>query len=621
MQPIIFLVQEENMMKTVRDFLKDKYPDIPVYQDLPGQDVELMTKLVEQNTEIVIARGGTAENIRKFGLPVTVVDIPVTGFDIIRSVEKARRYGRRIAAISTSDITKGVETLGPILDVDIRMYHINKIGESEALVRAAFADGADVVIGGYATVKAARKNNLPAEFILITEEAILQAVEEARRISQVQNQEKARANMFRALLDYAYEGIVSVNSDNQIVMFNPVAESILGVETEKVTGQNIGNVWPELDMEKVISQGKEELGQILKVKEIDILCNKVAISVQGKVTGAVATFQEVSQIQMMEERIRRRIYAHGHVATFTFNDIIGKNQTIQRTIAMAKEYAITDSSVVILGESGTGKEIFAQSIHNYSKRRNGPFVAVNCAALPGQLLESELFGYVGGAFTGASQRGKPGLFEAAHGGTLLLDEIAEMDYQTQGKLLRVLQERQIMRLGSDKVIPVNVRVLAATNKNLKKLVREKVFRLDLYYRLNVLKLRIPPLCERPEDIKELAEKFLNDHRGISKPHLRLSQEAIRELCSYQWPGNIRELQNIMERVATLHKQTVVEAGTIKMLLSDEAGEEFIEEYQTDEAANIRQALALTGGNYSEAARALGISRSTLWRKLKKLGLK
>ncbi|MDD2498046.1 MAG: sigma 54-interacting transcriptional regulator [Desulfitobacteriaceae bacterium] len=621
MSQIAFLVVEESLMKIVNEFLEIKYPDIPVYQEIPDRFAELVKKLVGQGTQIIIARGGTAKSLRKLGLPITVVDIPVTGFDIIQVVEKARRYGRNIAVISTLDITKGIETLGPILDVDIRTYYIDQVGENETIVRNAFADGADVVIGGYATVEAAHKNNFSAELMLMTEEAIFQAVEEARRILHVQNQEKGRANLFRALLDYAYEGIVSVNSDNQILTFNPVAENILGVKTETVAGENISNVCPELDMEKVISQGKEEIGQILKVKDMDILCNKVAISVQGKVIGAVATFQEVSQIQMMEERVRKRFYADGHVANFTFNDIIGKNQAFQRIISMAKEYAITDFSVVILGESGTGKEVFAQSIHNYSKRRNGPFVAVNCAALPGQLLESELFGYVGGAFTGANQKGKPGLFEVAHEGTLLLDEIAEMDYQTQGKLLRVLQERQIMRLGSDKVIPINVRVLAATNKNLKKLVNEKLFRHDLYYRLNVLKLRIPPLREHPEDIQELAEKFLNNNYSIIKHNLRLSQEAIRELCRYKWPGNIRELQSIMERVIALHKQTVVDADTIRMLLAEEAEEEYIEDYDSNEAENIKQALALNGGNYSETARALGISRSTLWRKLKKLGLK
>ncbi|HWQ74111.1 MAG TPA: sigma 54-interacting transcriptional regulator [Syntrophomonas sp.] len=626
MAQIVFLAPDEKVMTTAQALAVDGFSDIFVARGSLGEGLKAALKLAEEGAEIFIARGGTANAIRNSGLPITVVEVATTGFDIIRAVDKAKKYGNRIAALSHSDLTKGVETLGSIMDVDIRQYHLNNItneSEAKAVIQQVFSEGADVIIGGYANTRVVRELNRPAVTIEIGAEGILQAFTEAKLIVEAQNQEKARANLFRALLDYAYEGIISVDSDNRIVFFNPVAGSILGGQAEKVVGKKASDLWPELDLEKVLHQGREELGQILKIGDIDVLCNTVSVNVKGKPVGAVATFQEVSKIQQMEAQLRRRIYADGHVAYNTFKDIIGASPSLKRVVKIAKEYAITDSSVLILGESGTGKEMFAQSIHNYSDRSNGPFVAVNCAALPGQLLESELFGYVGGAFTGASSRGKPGLFEVAHEGTIFLDEIAEMDYLTQGKLLRALQERKIMRLGSDKIIPVNVRVLTATNKNLKKMVMDKTFRGDLYYRLNVLKLRIPPLRDRYEDIKLLAEYFLTAHTSIMKHHLQLSPDAIRELCKYDWPGNIRELQSIMERLSAIYKHSVVDAETIRKLLLEETEEEFIQDtpFLSDEENNIRKTLDLTGGNYSEAARILGIGRSTLWRKIKKYGMK
>jgi transcriptional regulator with PAS, ATPase and Fis domain len=324
----------------------------------------------------------------------------------------------------------------------------------------------------------------------------------------------------------------------------------------------------------------------------------------------------------MEARVRRRIYATGHVANYTFQDILGNSPQIKNVIYAAKEFAVTQSAILILGETGSGKEVFAQSIHNYSNRRQGPFVAINCAALPAQILESELFGYVAGAFTGASQKGKPGLFEIAHEGTIFLDEIGEMDFLTQGKLLRVLQEKKVMRLGSDKVLPIDVRVIAATNKNLKSLVNQNKFRADLYYRLNVLQLKIPPLRERRADLENLVNVFLETYLQPSSRHLLFTPAALNALAQYPWPGNIRELKNIVERIAAVCKSHSIDAPFISQMLKDEEDQEqslstFISNNELDE---IKKALAEARGNRTQAAKILGISRSTLWRKLGQLGL-
>jgi transcriptional regulator with PAS, ATPase and Fis domain len=424
------------------------------------------------------------------------------------------------------------------------------------------------------------------------------------------------------VLDYAYEGIIAIESKERITLFNPVASRITGIDGTKAIGRKISEVWPELKLEEIILQGKDELGHILKINDVDVLCNKVVLMVNHKAVGAVVTFQDVTQIQKMEARVRRRIYASGHVASFYFDDIICVSETCKKTIETAKSFAATQSSILIVGETGTGKEVFAQSIHNFSKRRQGPFVAVNCAALPAQILESELFGYVGGAFTGASQKGKPGLFEVAHGGTIFLDEIAEMEYGIQGKLLRVLQEKKVMRLGSDKVIPIDVHVLAATNKNLKALVIDKQFRADLYYRLNVLQLKVPPLRKRKEDIGLLAEHFLREHASEER---QLTESAIRGLRRYSWPGNVRELQNIIERAIVAAKEESIDADIISQVLEEDddngTGNNIITEVLPNEIEEIKKALAASKGKYKQAAALLGISRSTLWRKLKRMGLK
>jgi len=228
---------------------------------------------------------------------------------------------------------------------------------------------------------------------------------------------------------------------------------------------------------------------------------------------------------------------------------------------------------------------------------------------------------VGGAFTSANPKGKLGLFEVAHEGTIFLDEIAEMDYAVQGKLLRVLQEKKVMRLGSDRVIPVDVRIIAATNKDLKQLVSDNKFRADLYYRLNVLQLRIAPLRNRKEDIGLLSEYFLREHAGIIKRHIKLSPSALKVLVEYSWPGNIRELKNLIERVIAVHKQETIDADVIRLMLADQQDDIAPVSIMHDEAEEIRKTLILTKGKYSEAAKILGMSRSTLWRKLRRLGIK
>ena len=334
----------------------------------------------------------------------------------------------------------------------------------------------------------------------------------------------------------------------------------------------------------------------------------------------------------MESQIRKKLLAKGHVAKSLFNDIKGQSKELKKTKEKAKLYAEVDSTVIIMGETGTGKELFAQSIHNYSLRADKPFVAVNCAALPETLLESELFGYVEGAFTGARKGGKTGLFELAHGGTIFLDEISEMSPNLQARFLRVLQEKEVVKIGDDKVIPIDVRVIAATNRDLFEYVGDGKFREDLFYRLCVLRLDIPPLRERKDDIYELVEYFIElKCKILNKKPQKLSSGIMKKLVNYDWPGNVRQLENLIERCLVISSGKEINDEILSealfntpayKIITDQVNYEEISEnagvLKDIEYDAIRKVLHETNGSRKLAAEKLGISVTTLWRRLKKM---
>ena len=620
---IIFLAPDKEIFATATATLSESHPDIRIEQGLLSAGVLRARELAQQGVDIIITRGGTASEIKKALPDMTVVEVSITGFDILRTIDEARQHGPRIGVVAFPSMVIGIDCLAPILDVELHHYLIQNEYEAELQVLQAFQEGADVVIGGVITGQASKKHRVPHVLIRSGAEGILQAAQEARRIFEARLLEKLKSTLFRTVLDYSYEGVISIDREERIAIFNPVASRITGIPGPDALGKPIAQVLPRLSLDRLIHTGREELGQIIELHSAQILCNKLPILVNEKISGAVATFQDTGKIQQWEAAIRKKTFAGGHTATFTFADVIGSRQAIRDAVAIAQEFAVTDSSVLITGETGTGKEVFAQSIHNASPRVQKPFVAINCAALPAQILESELFGYVGGAFTGANQKGKPGLLEIAHGGTLFLDEIAEMDYAIQSKLLRVIQERKVMRLGSDRVLPVDVRIIAATNKNLKQRVSERQFRADLYYRLNVLRLRLPPLRERREDIGQFARAMLRRFARSPAQPLQWKPEAIASLTRYEWPGNIRELQNTVERIVAVCRQDLITPELVIRMMRDddeETGKPEVLSPVAGSADELRQALAKTRGRQQEAATLLGISRSTLWRRMKALGL-
>jgi transcriptional regulator with PAS, ATPase and Fis domain len=401
-----------------------------------------------------------------------------------------------------------------------------------------------------------------------------------------------------------------------------------------LVGKKASVLLPQYDAAKVLS-GQEDfvLTRLEGKHAVAVSCFPVLVDGVGR--GAVATLQEISRVQEMEGTIRSSLHTKGHLARYTFEQCLGRSRVFTQMLDKAKTYSRTQAGVLLYGETGTGKEIVAQSMHNASPRQKGPFVAVNCAAFPEALLESMLFGYVEGAFTGASKEGKPGFFELAHGGTLFLDEVSEIPLYLQGRLLRVLQEQEVMRLGHDRVIPVDVRVLAASNRPLAPLTGRGLFRGDLFYRLNVLGLTLPPLRERGRDVEILARHFLDQFGQKNGGSPIWSEEALRLLGKHDWPGNVRELRNLCERIAVLSTARSVGCAEVREAFdtgerffparfgqtgagNDPGAAEFEDGKRIREITRLaaKEALAAACGNKGLAARRLGISRTTLWRILR-----
>lgn len=373
---------------------------------------------------------------------------------------------------------------------------------------------------------------------------IIDLIKKSKHMAAASNKMK---NQLQTIINTVHDGIIATDDSNRITVFNPIAGDLLEVQAGDALHKPISCI-ANKDTVPIFNEHAEEKEFFIRLKSHHLIANVAKIHPASPQSGKVYTFKDVSEIQRLEEELRRKLVSQQNIARYTFHHIQGKSEAIQSTLSIAGKMAASHSPILIQGESGTGKELLAQGIHNASPRKNGPFIAVNFAALTESLLESELFGYDEGSFTGARKGGLPGLFEQAHKGTIFLDEIGDAPLPFQVKILRVLQEKQVRRVGSSKITPIDVRVIAATNRDLKKLIAKGLFRQDLYYRLNVLPIKIPSLRQRRQDILPLAQTFYNNYAAAKKP--MTAEDYFRLIApyflAYDWPGNIRELQNAVE---------------------------------------------------------------------------
>lgn len=364
-------------------------------------------------------------------------------------------------------------------------------------------------------------------------------------LDKLLGEKESAIDKMSTLIKLMNEGIIITDALGRIYLTNEKADKLLAERSSVLRGFNITEIFPELD----VNSTKEKL---IKTAAANLIVSSVEIRSNEEVNGHIITITDFEETEEKQHGIRSKMSEINHLAQFHFEDILGTSSALTDAVANARQIANSDGAVMIIGESGTGKEMFAQSIHNGSRRRKYNFVAVNCAAIPENLLESEMFGYEEGSFTGARKGGKMGFFELAHKGTIFLDEIGEMPLQLQSKLLRVLEEKKVMRVGGFKNIDVDVRIVSATNKNLFEMVEQGTFREDLYYRLNVLPLQVPPLREREDDVLTIFYAFAQKMNAS----MQLSPEASQRLKQYPWRGNVRELRNVVEYLASRGKKYI-----------------------------------------------------------------
>ncbi len=482
--------------------------------------------------------------------------------------------------------------------------------------------------------------------------AVFQDITELESVAMELEGTKRLNKTMETILEMAYDGIVVVDEHGRVILVNHAFLDFFGLSHGQLMGKKLENIIENSRLHIVAKTGATEINDVQFIKGKPYVVSRLPIVRDGRIIGAIGkiVFSRVEEVQEIARKLdamasklsfyKKELskYSKNAPDMVSFDDIVTINSEFIKTKQEAYRVSQSNSTILLTGESGTGKELFAQAIHLASQRRKGPFIKVNCAAVPENLLESEFFGYMPGAFTGAHREGKPGKFELADGGTIFLDEIGDMPLSLQAKILRVLQDRAVERLGATKSKKVDVRVIAATNQNLEKKLREGSFREDLYYRLNVISLELPPLRERKEDIIPLSYVFLQKYNQLFGLNIKeLSPQAMFVLQNYDWPGNVRELENVIERAVNFASHDVIEERHLPAKLFP--GQEQPDKQHSDgdkgtsvnadifekkvneaEYEIILSALRAAGGNKSKAAALLGKSRSWLYERLKKMDI-
>ncbi|NTV89838.1 MAG: sigma 54-interacting transcriptional regulator [Clostridiales bacterium] len=461
--------------------------------------------------------------------------------------------------------------------------------------------------------------------------------------------------LFFNILDNIQDVVMVIDADTTIVYANEAYTKILGVPVQKVLGKRLDSIEATASAIKVLRTGEASHNQrdYISSVGIDVMGSGFPLFDGDRIIGCVAIFYNISEVVQLNRELQRtkgvadylqdQLNRSGQLP-ISFKDYGSRNKRMLEILELAAKVARTDSTVLIRGESGVGKEVLAKAIHNSSKRKDKPLIMVNCAAIPETLLESELFGYEEGAFSGAKKGGKLGKFEIAHGGTIFLDEIGDMTLSMQAKLLRVLQEKELERVGGNKTIKLDIRVISATNRDLEKMVAEGTFRQDLFYRMSIVPIRIPPLRERKDDLPTLAEKLLNQISKDSGQEIYLTQEFMGILLEYDWPGNVRELQNVLEYAYVLRDGNTLDIGNLPLYLrpnikavtqvcdlstADAVAAVAANDGVTDmkqavekvERIMIEASLKRNRNNRSKAILELGISRRSFYEKLEKYGIR
>ncbi len=582
--------------------------------------------------DIIVARGLTCDAIGKLHPKLHLIEFNISSSDLISALWASKHdYGPRPVAILVVD--GGIcnpKELEDLVGMPIKLVQVSQEQDAVLAIERLSREGSEVFIGGLTVCRACEERGLPAVHIKTGTEAAVRAITEAINAARVLNRERTKSNLLATVLNNTRDAMIAVSSAGDVMASNIAANHLFG--RTMLQGSSVQHFYPDAQWMSTMDTGVE-LEIIQEVNGVQMLVSQVPILVDSQSVGVLITLQNIEQLRETEHKIRTELHKKGLGAKYHFSNILCEDPHMRSLIMKSLRYSQVDGNVFIIGETGTGKELFAQSIHNASKRSDQPFVAVNCAALPEQLLESELFGYTDGAFSGAAKGGKQGLFELAHKGTIFLDEIGEMPLRLQAKILRVLQEHEIRKIGGDQVVPVDVRVISATNININEQLRNGTFRSDLFYRINLLSIAIPPLRERQRDIGIIFRHFITYYSNRFGQRIpRVTEGAVRALEQYSWPGNIRELRNCAERMVVLDARSTIDEQDI---MDSELGDYFLghqnsavtashavasgEAWNKMDPGKLHEQFIRSNMSREAFCSMTGISRTTLWRKFASIG--
>ena len=621
---VIVFVPSPDQLRYVEGLVHDMQTD-EVHIDVVHRfgNPEILDHL--DSYDVVLARGITYRMVCAQYPDKHVTHLAFDGIDILEALLQCREsfHPKKIGICLKRDELKPIlPGLCELTHADISLYEVVDERSAYDAVDACQRDKVDAVVSGGTVSDICRKRGIPCTYIDIRPATLERAMEEVLNAARTINTERTKTNIIRMILDSNDDAVLAVDEAGRILEANGRAYQLYQLAfLQNWQGSSVREVNPQLTFigsrEVPCRDGEETIinlgGQKYYVKY-------KLISGEASGIGTLITTSSASKILQEERQLRKSLVRKSSAVKYTFRDIIAVNAEMRKKVDIAKKFSQAQSNVLITGETGTGKELFAHSIHSASGRMNQPFVAINCATLPETLLESELFGYEPGSFSGASREGKVGLFELAHQGTIFLDEIGEIPVALQAKLLRVLQEKEIRRIGSTTVIPVDVRVIAATNVNIQEQIAQGRFRSDLLYRLNALEIYIPPLRERPDDVIPLMEgQFRIIASAMGKRVPQLSAEAQNILRRYAWPGNVRELRNICERLVVLNDAADVTAETLNELhvLFSDAVQPAAPAVSAAVTYQDTPLVLPTVKKKKDLAKELGVSRTTLWRMTKR----
>lgn len=622
MSKIAFLAADDAVASLIKKSLANILaPDDEVIIT-PLQFADIISQgrqLVKDGIQVIVTSGGTYSDLCRAIDAIPIIQLSVSTSDILYTLGKIKNADQPVYLLLNERILFDHEKCRDVMDKSVTLFRYNGKQELSSLIEKLSADKNGVIVGS-GLVQRLTSGTVNTIAIMPSESTIISVYQYARDLAQLNSRDSYRVSVLEAILSNIDDGIIFINNKKKIVHINERAAEFLNLKKGQIP--SLKTLFPDLITEEMAFPVTEHLiyrGNYTLVAHVSNFSANYTKEY-------IIILKDVSKLQALENSVRVKLTQKGLTAAYTFTDIHTKNKTMKEIIKTAKTISNYDFPVLIQGESGTGKELFAQSIHNASLRRNGPFIAINCAALPENILESELFGYVAGAFTGARKEGKAGLFELAHQGTIFLDEINSMSLHLQSKLLRILDTKEVMRLGSDYIIPLNIRILSASNSNLAEEVRNGRFRKDLFFRLNSFTLKLPSLNERKEDIVHLFRLFVAKRQNKRLEEIRLDDELATLLQRHNWWGNIRELAGAAEKYliwrdkehySYLFNEPDGEHSSLanSSLIGDDLQIDMKELSSTIDSLII-QSLLDKGLSKIQVARLFGISRQTLFNKLK-----